>query len=102
MCVYFLFAYMFVAFNHSREGSSCSAFMLEPNNSKKNTQENGVLNGGFLTLAPPTSTSLCQGSKFKRPPHFLAFTNSEFPDFELLPYQVSLFLKQYHFNFSFY
>ncbi|KAH9763841.1 hypothetical protein KPL70_001310 [Citrus sinensis] len=79
-------------FAMSREGSSCSAFMLEPNNSKKSIKENGVLNGGFLTLAPPTSTSLCQGSKFKRPPHFLAFTNSEFPDFELLPYQAFLLL----------
>lgn len=74
----------------SREGSSCSTFMLEPNNSKKSVKENGVLNGGFLTLAPPTSTSLCQGSKFKHPPHFLAFTNSEFPDFESLPYQGSV------------
>ncbi|XP_044479207.1 uncharacterized protein LOC123206143 [Mangifera indica] len=67
----------------SRGGSSCSTFMLEPNHSKKSIKENGL----FLTLAPPTTISMSQGSKLRHSQPYLAFHSSEFSDFESLPYQ---------------
>ncbi|KAJ0045988.1 hypothetical protein Pint_04683 [Pistacia integerrima] len=66
-----------------REGSSCSTFMLEPNNSKKSIKENG----GFLTLAPPTVNAMSRGSKLRHPQPYLVFHGTEFPDFKSLPYQ---------------
>ncbi|XP_054815826.1 uncharacterized protein LOC129315796 isoform X2 [Prosopis cineraria] len=49
-----------------REAPSSSTSNLEPNSKRRNT-ENENFNGDFLTLAPPTSTSLCPPSNSKSP-----------------------------------
>ncbi|XWS10956.1 hypothetical protein CRYUN_Cryun38cG0042800 [Craigia yunnanensis] len=67
------------------EGPSCSTSNLE-SKSKKNIKQNGVFDGDFLTLAPPTTTSMCSSSKFKHPPSNIY---CELPDLESLGYQPS-------------
>ncbi|XP_044479214.1 uncharacterized protein LOC123206147 [Mangifera indica] len=78
-----LLAHFPVVSKLARGGSSCSTFMLEPNNSKKSIKENGL----FLTLAPPTTISMSQGSKLRHSQPHLACHSTEFSDFESLPYQ---------------
>ncbi|GLT48592.1 hypothetical protein SLA2020_222080 [Shorea laevis] len=69
-----------------REGPPCSTSNLELN-LKKSSKENDVFNGDFLTLAPPSSTSVSPSSISKHPPLNLRLYNFKFPDFESLPYQ---------------
>ncbi|XVF04304.1 hypothetical protein REPUB_Repub05bG0070900 [Reevesia pubescens] len=69
------------------EGPSCSTSNLE-SKSKKSIKQNGVFDGDFLTLAPPTTTSLCSSSKFNHPPSNLIYC--ELPDLgSLANYQAS-------------
>ncbi|PPR82682.1 hypothetical protein GOBAR_AA38033 [Gossypium barbadense] len=56
--------------------------------SKKSIKQNGVYDGDFLTLAPPT-TAMCSSSKFKHPSSILTYYNCELPDLESLAYQAS-------------
>ncbi|XWS52144.1 hypothetical protein CRYUN_Cryun11dG0042000 [Craigia yunnanensis] len=71
-----------------RERPSCSTSNLE-SKSKKSIKQNGVFDGDFLTLAPPTTTSTCSSSKFKYPPSNLIYYNCELSDLESLPYEAS-------------
>ena len=80
-----------------REGPSCSTSNLE-SKSKKIIKQNRVFDGDFLTLAPPTTTSMCSSSKFKHPPSNLIYC--KLPDLESLAYQVSLNNKLQHLSFS--
>ncbi|MBA0610004.1 hypothetical protein Godav_010906 [Gossypium davidsonii] len=70
-----------------REGPSCSTSNME-SKSKKSIKQNGVYDGDFLTLAPPTTT-MCSSSKFKHPSSILTYYNCELPDLESLAYQAS-------------
>uniref|UniRef100_A0A5B6YQQ8 Uncharacterized protein n=1 Tax=Davidia involucrata TaxID=16924 RepID=A0A5B6YQQ8_DAVIN len=72
-----------------REGPSSSTSMSEPN-SKKVIKENGGLNGDFLTLAPPTTTSPHPSSKHKHPSAYVVPHSRELSEFESLPYQGSM------------
>lgn len=67
-----------------REGPSSSSGLSEPNK-KKLIKENGGFNGDFLTLAPP---------KPKHTSSYLSLHSQEIPDFDALPYQVRLSIKQ--------
>ncbi|XWS10064.1 hypothetical protein CRYUN_Cryun39dG0043800 [Craigia yunnanensis] len=69
-----------------REGPSCSTSNWE-SKSKKNIKQNGAFDGDFLTLAPPTATSMCSSSKFKHPPSNLIYC--KLPDLESLAYRSS-------------
>ncbi|KAH7544062.1 hypothetical protein JRO89_XS15G0098600 [Xanthoceras sorbifolium] len=83
--------------SRSDDSTSCSSghtlnsepsypIFREGSNSKRNIKENGVVNGGFLSLAPPTTSPKCQSSKFRHSPPSLAFNNSESPNFDSLSY----------------
>ncbi|XP_022717200.1 uncharacterized protein LOC111275875 [Durio zibethinus] len=70
-----------------RKGPSCSTSNLE-SISKKSIKQNGVFDGDFLTLAPPTTTSMCSNSNFKHPSSNLIYC--DLPDLESLAnYQAS-------------
>ncbi|XP_057963587.1 uncharacterized protein LOC131154825 isoform X2 [Malania oleifera] len=71
--------------NPIREGPSCSASTSEMD-SKKGTEENGILDGDFLTLAPPTTSPF--PSSNSKPPH-ASTPYTEFSEFELLHFQGS-------------
>ncbi|OMO92396.1 hypothetical protein COLO4_17616 [Corchorus olitorius] len=72
-----------------REGPSCSTSNLE-SKSRKSIKQNGVFDGDFLTLAPPTTTSMCSTSKSKHPSSNLVYYNCELPDLDsLASYQGS-------------
>ncbi|XVF78714.1 hypothetical protein PTKIN_Ptkin14bG0157700 [Pterospermum kingtungense] len=66
-----------------REGPSCSTLNME-SRSKKINKQNGAFDGDFLTLAPPTTMSMCSSSKPNKHP-----TYCELPDLDSLPYQPS-------------
>ncbi|KAF5728271.1 hypothetical protein HS088_TW21G00416 [Tripterygium wilfordii] len=68
-------------------GPPCSAAASSEPDPKKCNKGNGVFNGDFLSLAPPTTTSACPTSNFIYPSAYLASQNHELPDFGLLPYQ---------------
>ncbi|XVF18733.1 hypothetical protein REPUB_Repub11eG0048500 [Reevesia pubescens] len=71
-----------------REGPSGSTSNFE-SKSKKSIKQNEV-DGDFITLAPPTTTSMCSTLKFKHPPSNLIYYNCELPDLESLAnYQAS-------------
>ncbi|KAK0600338.1 hypothetical protein LWI29_013907 [Acer saccharum] len=91
------FAPAVLPLSRSDDSTSCSSgrtlnseptypIFREGSNSKRNIKENGAFNGGFLSLAPPTTTTpKCQSSKFRQySPPYLAFNSSEFPNFESL------------------
>ncbi|OVA14495.1 hypothetical protein BVC80_1037g36 [Macleaya cordata] len=56
--------------------------------SKKGTKETGSLDGKFLTLGPPPTSSSSTSSKAKQPLVFPATHHREFVDFDMPPYQV--------------
>lgn len=71
-----------------REAPSCSTSISE-SNSRNSIKENGSVNGDFLTLAPPTTSSrTCPSPKLNLPSAYLAFHNREVPEFESFSYQV--------------
>uniref|UniRef100_A0A2P2JA57 Uncharacterized protein n=1 Tax=Rhizophora mucronata TaxID=61149 RepID=A0A2P2JA57_RHIMU len=74
---------------NSREEPSCSGSIME-SHSRKAIEENGVLNGDFLTLAPPTINLTCPSSKLNRPSAYLAFSNHDTIDFSSLPSQGNM------------
>ncbi|XVE80047.1 hypothetical protein DITRI_Ditri14bG0107800 [Diplodiscus trichospermus] len=67
-----------------REGPSCSTSNLDSKSKKSIKQD-----GDFLTLAPPTTSSICSSSKIKHPPSNLIYYNYELPDLESLTSQAS-------------
>ncbi|ONI12553.1 hypothetical protein PRUPE_4G171200 [Prunus persica] len=70
-----------------REAPSCSTSISE-SNSRNSIKENGSVNGDFLTLAPPTTSSrTCPSPKLNLPSTYLAFHNREVPEFESFSYQ---------------
>ncbi|KAE8672063.1 Actin cytoskeleton-regulatory complex protein pan1, putative isoform 2 [Hibiscus syriacus] len=71
-----------------REGPSCSTSNME-SKSKKSIKQNGVFDGDFLTLAPPTTEPVCSSSKFKHPSSVLPYDKCELPYLESLAYQAS-------------
>lgn len=80
----FLLFLLFMCWQFFRENPLCPAsIMSELSPKQQRCRDNGVFNGDFLTLAPPTMTTM-PASKFKSPLNLSMYGN-DLPDFEIMP-----------------